>query len=38
MNCTLNVAELPWHLLDDSCVNEDEWKMLEDKALENILG
>ncbi len=38
MKCTLNVAELPWHLLDDDPINEDEWHLPEDSGLEQLLG
>lgn len=38
MDCKVNVIELPVHLLDDIPVNEDEWKLPEDKELEKILA
>lgn len=37
MSCSLNVIELPQHLLDDSPINEEEWKLPEDKEVEKIL-
>lgn len=37
MNCDLNIAELPIHLLDDVKINEDEWRLPEDKGLEELL-
>lgn len=37
MKCTLNVAELPWHLLDDDPINEEEWQLPEDSGLEQLL-
>lgn len=37
MKCTLNVVEVPWHLLDDDPVNEDEWLLPEDSGLEQLL-
>lgn len=38
MTCIVNVAELPIHILDDIPVNEEEWKLPEDKELENLLA
>lgn len=37
MSCNLNVIELPQHLLDDSPINEEEWKLPEDREVEKIL-
>lgn len=35
MTCRINVIELPLHILeDDTPINVDEWKLPEDKALE----
>lgn len=33
MNCTINVIELPVHLLDDSPVNKEKWKLPKDDEL-----
>lgn len=39
MNCNLNIIELPMHVLDDNTpINEEEWKLPEDKELAEILG
>lgn len=37
MTCDINVAEVPWHLLDDNPINEDEWHLPEDNGLEQLL-
>lgn len=37
LECTLNVAELPWSLLDDVPINEDEWQLPKDNKLEKLL-
>lgn len=39
MNCNLNIIELPLQVLDDDTpVNEEEWKLPEDKELEKMLS
>lgn len=37
MAYNMNVAEVPWHLLDDDPINEDEWQLPEDSGLEQLL-
>jgi hypothetical protein len=37
MICKLNVIELPQDMLDDSPINEEKWKLPEDKEVEKIL-
>ena len=37
LECHVNVAELPWELLDDESINEEIWKLPEDKEVEKIL-
>ncbi len=38
MICKLNVIELPQDMLDDSPINEEKWKLPEDKEVEKILA
>ena len=36
MAYNMNVVEVPWHLMDDDPINEDEWQLPEDSGLEQL--